>query len=160
MNTSANAYAHSRETAANDRERKTWSSMIQRCTNQRLPCYPHYGGRGITVCDRWRGKGGFENFLADMGPRPMGMSLDRINNDGNYEPGNCRWATQRQQMSNMRRNRHIEIGGVTKTIAEWAAESVVSYHTFQYRIIRGWDPALALVTPNVKGQKRFRSRAA
>jgi len=69
--------------------------MIQRCTNPKVWSWKHYGGRGITVCDPWRHS--FENFLADMGERPEGLTLDRINNDGNYEPGNCRWATPSEQ---------------------------------------------------------------
>ncbi len=81
------------------REYRTWSAMIQRCTNPRYDGYRNYGGRGIEVCERWRT---FANFLADMGPRPDGTSLDRVNNDGNYEPGNCRWATRSEQNSNQR----------------------------------------------------------
>jgi hypothetical protein len=71
--------------------------MIQRCTNQKHQAYANYGGRGITVCERWRV---FENFLADMGEHPEGLSIDRIDNDGNYEPGNCRWASALQQRHN------------------------------------------------------------
>lgn len=77
----------------------SWSAMLQRCTNPRNKEYPNYGGRGVRVCDLWRQ---FENFLADMGPRPPGLTLDRINTDGHYEPGNCRWATASEQASNRR----------------------------------------------------------
>jgi hypothetical protein len=79
----------------------SWMAMKQRCLNPNQLGYPDYGGRGITVCDRWQGEHGFENFLADMGKRPKGKTLDRFpNNDGNYEPGNCRWATPKQQANN------------------------------------------------------------
>lgn len=81
---------------------KVWQGMRNRCYNERQPHYPRYGGRGIRVCARWLGPDGFPNFLADMGERPDGLSLDRIDNDGDYEPGNVRWATASQQALNRR----------------------------------------------------------
>jgi hypothetical protein len=82
---------------------QTWNAMHRRCTNPKARDYPYYGGRGITLCERWQT---FENFRADMGERPDSLTLDRIDNDGDYEPGNCRWATRLQQT----RNRRCSVG--------------------------------------------------
>ena len=87
------------------REYKTWESMRERCLSEKCPMYKHYGGRGITICNRWQGPNGFANFIKDMGPRPgPKYSIDRINVNGDYEPDNCRWATYAQQACNKRNN--------------------------------------------------------
>lgn len=81
---------------------RSWTAMNARCTYPSQPQYADYGGRGIRVCEQWKGRGGFDNFLADMGERPDGTTLDRIDPDGNYEPSNCRWATPSEQAANKR----------------------------------------------------------
>jgi hypothetical protein len=93
-------HGHNRRSATS-RTYTCWSAAIGRCTNRNNTKYPIYGGRGITVCARWRYS--FENFLADMGEKPIGLSIDRIDVNGNYEPGNCRWATAKQQRQNQRK---------------------------------------------------------
>ena len=107
---------------------RAWQDMIQRCYNPRRTRYPMYGGRGITVCQRWRES--FEAFLKDMGTSPSPRhSIDRIDNNGNYEPGNLRWATAKEQSRNQRRNRVLTYQGETLCIAEWAERLGVAYAT-------------------------------
>lgn len=129
------------------REHNSWASMLQRCCNPKHNRYRIYGGRGIQVCERWRK---FENFLEDMGPRPEGTSLDRINNDGNYEPSNCRWATDTDQSRNRSIVKSVCIDGVDRPIAEWAEIVGIDYGTIVSRIKRGMSPVLAITTPLLK----------
>lgn len=127
-----------------------WKEMTQRCTNPNDEAYRHYGGRGITICARWKG---FENFLADMGERPNGLTLDRFpNNNGNYEPGNCRWATAKQQANNTRNNRLITFDGRTRTLAEWSDLLGLSQRTLWQRL-QHWPIEKALTQP-LRPQRR------
>lgn len=123
-----------------------WNLMMQRCYNREHPTFRYYGARGISVCQRWHD---FELFDADMSPRPSRRhSIDRINNDGDYSPDNCRWATPQQQVLNLRSNRLIEIGGVIRPLAEWARINGLPKSTVEARIYRyGWDDKTAVTTP-------------
>ncbi len=95
---------------------KTWYGMRQRCCNQRNPNYKNYGGRGITICKRWQK---FENFVFDMGERPLNTTLDRKNNNGDYSPKNCQWATQMEQACNKQNSVLYTINNVTKSMRNW-----------------------------------------
>lgn len=119
-------------------EYQIWRGMLGRCYLKCSPSYRNYGGRGITVCDRWRNS--FEAFIEDVGDRPSPVhQLDRWpDNDGNYEPGNVRWATKIQNCRNTRINLWLTIGGVTKTLAEWSEVSGLDNATITGRIRRGW----------------------
>ena len=128
-----------------------WKGMLARCENPNNTNYCRYGARGIRVCERWHK---FANFFADMGPRPVGAQIDRINNDGNYEPGNCRWVTRRQNCNNQRRSRRITFHGRTRTIAEWAQEYGLKRSTLGRRIRDGWSAADAIVTPTGASGRR------
>lgn len=117
----------------------TWKGMMLRCYSPSNPSFPDYGGRGIGVCDRWRAS--FVAFCSDIGERPSKRhSIDRIDNSGNYEPGNCRWATQSQQCRNTRRNRFLTIRGETLCIAEWAERAGVPYVLVYDRLRSGRSP--------------------
>jgi hypothetical protein len=129
------------------KEYQTWRAMKDRCDSKTPANWRVYGGRGITVCERWRTS--FLNFLADMGQRPgPEYSLDRYpNNDGNYEPGNCRWATQMEQVANSRVSKKITIDGITQTISEWARLNGLRPSVVHRRLYKGWEIEKALKTP-------------
>jgi hypothetical protein len=119
-------------------EYSSWHNMLDRCNNPNNKRYKDWGGRGITVCERWNV---FENFLADMGLKPSPEhEIDRIDNDGNYEPGNCRWAPLLVQANNRRDNHPFTINGRTQTIAQWARESNIDPVKLRRRIEAGWSP--------------------
>jgi hypothetical protein len=128
----------------------TWLNMRRRCFTTTNPYYHYYGGRGITVCERWNK---FENFLSDMGEQAEGMSLDRINNDGNYAPDNCRWVTMAEQSRNKRSNRRITINGETKILTDWCKHYGQPFYRVLYRLRHGWDAERALSTPPKKTQQ-------
>ena len=123
-------------------EKRVWGGMMQRCYNKKTHGYDHYGGRDIKVHKRWHN---FMNFYDDMAPRPsLKHSLDRIDNNSDYSPENCRWATQKQQMRNTRINRNMTLDGVTKSISEWAEIFNISRGTIAYRLDIGKTPEQAL----------------
>lgn len=130
---------------------QAWKSMKQRCNNPKNKQWDDYGGRGITVCKSWKW---FGNFYRDMGMPPPDTSLDRIDNDGNYEPGNCRWATKEEQDNNRRSNRNLTWKGRTQTVSQWARELGMNKRTLLNRLNTGWLVDQALTTPVKKLQKR------
>ena len=136
----------------NTPEWKAWRNMKTRCSNPNIEEYHRYGGRGIAVCDAWWGS--FLAFYADMGTRPTsGHTLDRIDNDGDYEPENCRWITRKEQAQNRESNHRLTLDGVTRTLAEWANACGVKADTIGRRLRLGWSAEKALTTP-VAGRRR------
>lgn len=124
---------------------RCWQSVVRRCTNPAATGYETYGGRGIRVCDQWRT---FEGFLADMGDRPTpDYSVERIDTNGHYEPGNCKWATRREQANNTTRNRYIEFRGERMTVTEWAGRLGIPEKTLTNRLNRGWTVDRAFAEP-------------
>lgn len=122
-----------------------WLTMKARCSNENQECFSRYGGRGIKVCERWMA---FENFLADMGRRPSDRySIERINNEGDYEPSNCRWATIHEQTRNRRNNINLTHGGETMCLKDWAAKIGIEYGTLWSRFKKGWTTEQILTTP-------------
>lgn len=122
----------------------SWQEMKRRCRNPKAPWFELYGGRGISVCERWDK---FENFLADMGERPDGRTLERIESNGNYEPGNCRWATPGEQNRNTSRNIWVDVDGERLCVRDWATRLGLSWASVRGRLRRGWDPVRAVTEP-------------
>jgi hypothetical protein len=120
----------------------TWVGMKQRCLYPKHDEYARYGGRGIQVCERWMT---YENFLADMGEKPEGMTIERENSDGNYEPANCRWATMKEQNRNRSSNINVEIDGRTQCVKDWCDELGIHPDRIYARIRRGSTPKEAIV---------------
>lgn len=125
--------------------------MRGRCLNPNDPAFERYGGRGIKVCARWDR---FENFLADMGERPAGKTLDRENNEDGYTPANCRWSTPREQQNNTRLTRKITIGGATKCLYDWCRQYGLDPGTVRHRIrALGMTEELAVITPKMRTRR-------
>lgn len=136
---------------------ESWAGMKRRCLNSKSKAYPLYGGRGITICDRWVNS--LETFLKDMGPCPEGYTLERKNNDGNYEPNNCVWGTRTAQANNRRSSRFLTLNGKTMTVSEWSVETGIHHSAIHLRLKRGWSVEEALMTPLKKGPwKSWRGR--
>lgn len=136
----------------NSKTYKIWCGVLSRCRTPSASGYANYGGRGISVCERWMS---FENFFADMGECPDGGSIDRIDTNGNYEPGNCRWADRKTQNRNQRDIPRYEFDGQKKCIAEWADSTGIPSACLRNRIVNyGWDVSRALTTP-VRGHKSY-----
>lgn len=125
---------------------KTWHAMRMRCLSPSAADYPRYGGRGIRVCAAW---GSYERFLADMGERPSGMTLDRIDPDGDYSPDNCRWATVKEQNRNRRRTVFLEANGQRKSLSEWAEQLGFSHIALYKRYAAGWSDEEIVNTPRL-----------
>ena len=139
-------------------EYKNWSAMKARCYNPNSAKFTDYGGRGITVCDRW--KDSFENFLADMGTRPTPTSeIDRVDSDGNYEPSNCRWASRSRQNRNKRNTIFITVDGETRSLSDWCELRGLNYNTVAGRILQyGWNPVDAITKPPKRTGRRPRQK--
>ena len=138
-------------------EYAAWNSMLRRCDRKSHAAYHHYGGRGISVCERWRDD--FWAFFEDMGPRPSpDLSIERIDNDGNYEPSNCKWATRKEQGLNRRphgphrRSKMITHEGRTQKMADWAREIGITPQIIYKRLRRGWPVAKALQKEDLRSE--------
>ena len=131
----------------NTRLHTIWKNIHARCLNANNNDYPNYGGRGITICDEWKNNFiSFEDWAISHGYNDC-LSLDRIDVNGNYEPANCRWVTQKVQCNNTRSNIYVTIDNKTNTLKQWCELFQLNYGTIVSRVSRGWDPVKALTTP-------------
>jgi hypothetical protein len=129
-----------------------WAAMIRRCYNKNVLGYERYGGRGIRVCKSWRK---FDGFLKDVGIPRKGLTLDRINNNGNYSPSNCRWATYKEQSRNKGNNIILTHRGKSMCMYDWGRETGIGWQTIQGRIKRGWSVSDSLDSPVGSKRKDF-----
>ncbi len=135
---------------SNNREYSSWCGMKSRCYNEKATNFHRYGGRGITICDRWLSS--FTNFYLDMGSCPGNKSIDRKDNNGNYTPSNCRWATCTEQSDNTSRTKHITYNGKTMNLSEWSKRLGDKYgHVVSKRLLRGWSEEEA-VSKGIRGR--------
>jgi len=125
-------------------EYSSWRMMLARCYQKSNGSYPRYGGAGIRVCRRWHT---FANFIDDMGPRPAGLTIERIRNGEGYHPDNCRWATKKEQGRNRWDNQNLKFLGRTQCLAAWCEEFKIPRQTALGRLRRGWTLAQAFTTP-------------
>ena len=139
MNKNGSTFRHGHKTRGSKTpEYTSWLGMKRRCFVPHGADYHLYGGRGITVCDRWNDD--FVNFLEDMGRRPKGHSLDRINPNGNYEPSNCRWASVDEQCNNKRTSLFVEAYGEVRTITQWAKHLNIKYNRMYHWVVKRQMP--------------------
>lgn len=135
---------------------RIYQNMLQRCKNPNHSTWHYYGGRGISVCERWIGSKrgeGFANFLADLGDRPEGFTLERINTNGNYEPSNCCWASRKDQYRNRRSNVFIQWNGESKILKDWETETGIRSDVISRRLEKGLPLDLALTMKSMKSHK-------
>ncbi len=132
---------------AHDTTYQCWRDILRRCEDTKAKAYPDYGGRGIAVCERWHK---FESFLADMGERPEGAEIDRQDNEGSYEPSNCRWVSRAENARNKRTTRLLTYGGETLCFSDMAAKYSLHRKTLERRLQLGWSLERALTTPPTK----------
>jgi hypothetical protein len=149
LNSELTAQRNFRHGKRHTREYDIWAGMNQRCNDPGVECFRHYGGRGIKVCERWVSPHGFAAFLEDMGTAPTpSHQIDRKDNDGNYEPGNCHWVTQAENARNKSNARLLTFRGETKSITEWSRITLIPRLAITLRLDRrGWSVEKALSTP-------------